>query len=64
VKTWRGRPEANSSGSDNLLTGVWAPVSCKYSLFGVQHSSGHQDLIDRGYAAWSRGLSSPQLTAQ
>jgi len=41
VKTWRGRPATNSSGSDNLLAGVWALVSCKYSLFGVQHSSGH-----------------------
>jgi hypothetical protein len=26
-------------GSDNLLAGVWAPISWKYSLFGVQHSS-------------------------
>jgi hypothetical protein len=41
VKTWRGRPATNSSGSDNLLARVWALVSCKYSLFGVQHSSGH-----------------------
>jgi hypothetical protein len=36
VKTRRGRPAANPSGSDNLLAGVWALVSCKYSLFGVQ----------------------------
>jgi hypothetical protein len=39
VKNWRGRPGINSSGSDNLLAGVWALVSCKYSLFGVQHNS-------------------------
>ena len=42
MKTWHGRPATNSSGSDNLLAGVWALVSCKYSLFGVQHSSGHK----------------------
>ena len=39
MKTWRGRPATDSSGSDNLLAGVWALVSCKYSLFGVRHSS-------------------------
>jgi hypothetical protein len=39
VKTWRGRPATDSSGSDNLLFGVWALVSCKYTLFGVRHSS-------------------------
>ena len=36
MKTWRGRPATNPNGSDNLLAGVWALVSCKYSLFGVQ----------------------------
>jgi hypothetical protein len=41
VKTWRGRPVISPSDSDNLLTGVWALVSSKYSLFGVQYSSGH-----------------------
>jgi hypothetical protein len=39
VKTWRGRPATDPSGSDNLLAGVWALVSRRYSLFGVQHSS-------------------------
>jgi hypothetical protein len=39
VKTWRGRPATNSSGSDNLLARVWALISLKYILFGVQHCS-------------------------
>ncbi len=39
MKTWRGRPATNPSGSDNLLARVWALVSSKYSLFGVRRSS-------------------------
>jgi hypothetical protein len=50
VKTWRGKPGTNSSGSDNLLAGVWALVSCKYSLFGVQHNSERDAIQCKGFA--------------
>jgi hypothetical protein len=41
VRTRPARPSTNPSGSDNLLVGVWALVSGKYSLFGFQRSSDH-----------------------
>jgi len=40
VRTRPARPATNP-GSDNLLAGVWALVSWKYSLFGFQRSSDH-----------------------
>jgi hypothetical protein len=51
MKTWRGRPATNSSGSDNLLARVWALVRASTVYSECSTARGIQDLIDRGYAA-------------
>jgi hypothetical protein len=52
VKTWRGRPATNSSGSDNLLARVWAPISWKYSLFGMGEESRSLYQRHHGHASY------------